>query len=237
MSNQHAPLDRFELEARALAMFPAVLEKIDRLHRRRTRIRWTAVVGSAVVLVLSGALLGAAIVSPPVFNPGGGELYNSHGTLQPATFAIDCETSTDVRTASGYSQQYDNQSDVNAAIANFAVTCDGIVQRAENEDVVGQAVQAQGAKGIHCGIINVVGAHTVYWSLSGNSPGAGATFTDSPDAYSAGCDSVITITVPRVSVGSVAVCAEASNWALVIERHNQSVTSVCAAAGYPVWGQ
>lgn len=237
MQEQTPSVDESALEARALALFPHVLERIDRRRQRRTRLRWTGVAGMAVALVMSGALLGAALVSPPVFNPGQGELYTSQGKFQPASFAIDCETSTDVRSASGYSLQYDSQADINAAIRNFASTCYRIIQQAEIDNAVGQAIRAQAAKGIHCGIIHVAGGHNNYWNLNGESPRDGSTFSDSPQAYGPGCDSVVTISMPHVFVGPVAACAEASNWVLVFERHGLTAAEVCKTAGFPIWGQ
>jgi hypothetical protein len=227
--------DETEIESTARALFPSVLERIDRDRVRAKRVRWSAIVGSGLLLLAGGALLGAAVVAP-AFNPGGGESYGANGNFEPATFAIECHTTVGPPAASSATQQYSSQSDANAAISNFAATCNALLQRAESASVVGAAAQQQKAAGQTCGIIHVAGEPDQYWT---GSPGTYHPFslTDSPSGYTPRCDTAVSVTIPRVSIGPVAVCARASNWAAVFQSEGQPTSEVCKQEGYPVWGQ
>lgn len=236
---QDIPTDT-ELEAIAETMLPSVYERIEHRRRASKRRRLTAFTVGGAALLVSGTLLGAAVVAP-VFNPGGGRLYEN-GNLIPASFAVNCYTSNG-SDSPGLTQQYSSQNDVNKAVSDLGAACESLEFRAATTSAVGAEAQQQHSAGFDCGRITVNGAHTAWWSFgsSGGTPAA-ITVSSGPTSGSDdrsgsgfGCGPTVALTVPRTSIGQYAACAIASNWVAVYPLDGQDASNVCHRHGYQLW--
>jgi hypothetical protein len=224
-----------DLETISLALFPSVLDRIESRHRTSRRVRWSALALCGACLLVSGALIGAADLAP-VFNPGNGKFYEN-GKFEPATFAINCYSST-ASNAPGLTQQYSSQKDINKAISNFGAACDSLDYSVAYSGAVGQAAFQQHAAGYACGVIKVNGGQTARWVAAPKGSPPALSFTTGPPNDSSkqtGCGPVKLITVPHTSMGRVAACAIASNWVAVYPAGGASSSTICRRKGLPVW--
>lgn len=223
-----------ELEMISEALLPSVLGQIERKRRAQKKIR-RSVVGIGAVVLVSGTLAGAALLSP-VFNPGHGELYGTNGQLQPASFAISCFATVAHNASQSLTQQYNSQKEFDAASRDFSAACRGITAHASLQDALSQTAENQQKTGLTCGIINVVGGQTNYWqTIATDQRRPAIEFTTEASGIPAVCDASVTITAPIALARPVIVCAIASNWAAVYPRGNDDPSTICMHAGYPEW--
>lgn len=237
MQNTTVPT-RPEAEVITSALWPAILDHIHHDDRIRQRVRFGRLVVAAVALAGSGLLIGATVLAP-AFNPGGGQLYGADGQLSPATFAVDCHTSSPPGSPGGMTDQYSAQADINKVITNFQAACESKSRSVSIQDAIFNGAQQQRATGLSCGIVSVPGTEIGYWEhLGGSSQDLSIVTGSEPrNDWPANCRTTITVKAAPIPTGPVAVCAIASNWAVVYLRGNETTSEICAKAGYPTWGK
>lgn len=226
-----------ELDRRTEALLPSILESITSHAKARRRRRVSIVGGGAAAIFAGGLLVGATSIAP-AFNPASGGNVNAEGVYQPTVFSVECHDSNATSDTNAVDQQFSDQSQANAAIADLAGYCTTALNDSRFTTAVSSKAFQLASAGLPCGIIQVTGHPRSQWSASKDATGKLAVSASDGTAanWPASCNnSVVTVTVPTYAPLSVAVCKVADNWASVYPATGRTASAVCAMHGHTLW--